>query len=67
MKLVKINNIELKEYNHGRYIQYGFHKLTSYEVNEIYLELCDKYNRIDKFFNKSIFHDEVSGYFKCSN
>lgn len=68
MQIVKINGVTLQKYEHvGNVTAYGFDNIDDDKINDVYLELCEHYNKIDRYFNYSIFNNNVSGYFRCSN
>jgi hypothetical protein len=66
MDIVNINGYKLRKYNQvNGYVNYRFQNLNYEQVNDIYLELCNKYDTINRFYHESILNDKVQGYFMC--
>lgn len=57
-KLQKFNQIQ-------DIINYNVTGLTSKQYNQVYLELCNKYSKVEPHADLSLFKDKIIGYISC--
>lgn len=61
---MKLEN--LKTFNHGAMgIAYAVTGLTSNQYNDIYLQACEMYNRVEQYTSMSLSKGEMTGYILC--
>lgn len=67
MRIETINGIKLAVYPQvNNIVNYGFSNLLEHKVNDVYLSLCNRYDKIEKHFNINLLTGKLSGYFQCS-